>query len=133
MNARRLGHLHLAVLWRWESEHPSVWTIVLPCRSFQAKKRLISVGLAERMVLVFGRDAKNFPNSVRSEHFCFEYVDWREALLSCSKRLSVVCVLFRPPGRKAVPRLQTEPVLNFFRHSWRYFHWPQRASSPRNS
>ena len=56
---------------------------------FQAKKRLISVGLAERMVLLFGRDAKNFSNSVRSEHFCFEYADCREALLSCSKRLSM--------------------------------------------
>ena len=87
MNARRLGHL--AVLWRWESEHPSLWTIVSPCRSFQAKKRLISVGLAERMVLLFGRDAKNFPNSVRSEDFYFEYADCREALLSCSKRLSM--------------------------------------------
>ena len=64
---------------------PITMDYVLPCRSFQAKKRLISVGLAERMVLLFGRHAKNLSNSVRS----FEYADCREALLSCSKRLSM--------------------------------------------
>ena len=57
----------------WESEYPSLWTIVLPCRSFQAKKRLISIEFAERMVLLFGRDTKNFSNS-GSEHFCLEYM-----------------------------------------------------------
>jgi len=64
LHPRHLAHLHLAVVWRWESEHPSLWTTVLPCRSFQAKKQLISVGLAGRMVLLFGSDAKNFSNSV---------------------------------------------------------------------
>ena len=56
---------------------------------FQGQETINTAGLAERMVLLFERDAKNFSNSVRSEHFCFEYFDWREALLSCSKRLSM--------------------------------------------
>ena len=54
---------------------------VSPWRSFQIKKQGISVGLAERIVVLFGRDPKNVSNSVQRAHFCLEYDDWREAFL----------------------------------------------------
>ena len=76
-------------IWSLESGHPWLCTNRFTMASFQTKKRVISVGLAERIVLLFGRDPNNVSNSVRSAHFCLEYDDWREAFLRCSKRSSM--------------------------------------------